>query len=242
MTTTNVIRETAQDELKITDSVLRLVRSRLESMSRCSRYSKIAYLTERDAIFSQEDLIQEAMTTLVEAIKTRNLKFKGQYQVVQYAMTIFTNKLRYFTRQKTQIKKSNAFTVSLDAPKAENNSYSGNSNVVTVGDVTSTELKYQITEHCYDAIDLLRHNMYIKISKNLDISIISAGLLSKLNPTDTIMSMGTYLIDRMNMSRKEMAAHYATKNLYLGIKLYNKINDAIDNFTSRYFEGELCLN
>ena len=252
MTNVPLLEEHVAQGIEITNAIVKKTKSRLTSMCNCSYGSKVQYLFERDALYTAEDLIQETMAIFFEAVKKHNLTFQSEYQVIQYAKKCFINRIKYYMRKKTYIKKSNCFTVSMDSPAtattgtmhiAAGFSTGGADNSsTTVGDLISKELKYQITEHCHDAIDLLRKNLFIKVDEHNNIEVKTFGLLGKLAPQDRIVSMNQYLYDRMNMTRKEMSDTYASKGLYLGKKLYDKINEVVDGFTQSYFAGELCLN
>ena len=217
--------------VELTNDVIKLVQSRLEAVSRHSKFSTVEFLHERDCLFSREDLIQETICNLIEAVKSpkRNLHFQSKYQIVKYAVTMFAHRLSYHKRSKVHIKKSNAFTVSWDAPAYASDNMS---NIVTIGDTVSTELKQQLEDHCIDMLELLRKDLYIVLQKNYNISIVQPHELFKLHKDCTILNFNTYVYDKGTMTSREMSKKYKQFGIYLGDKLFSIINNKIDEYVN----------
>lgn len=217
--------------ITLTNDIIKLVQSRLEAASKRSKLSAVEFLNERDCLFSREDLIQETMCNLIEAMKCpkRNLVFQSKYQIVKYAITMFAHRLSYHKRSKVHIKKSNAFTVSWDTPIYNNDNMS---NIVTIGDTVSAELKQQLEDHCYDMIDLLRQDLYIVLQRGYKISIIKPDELFKLDGNHTLLNFNTYMYDKGTMSSREMSRKYRQHGIYLGEKLFGIINNKIEEYMS----------
>src|SRR5574344_214526 len=125
-----------QQGIKLTNEVIKKLYSRMVTVSKCRNHSKVHFLSCRDAIFSQEDLISDSILKLLDAIKERGLSFSNENALIKYALTIYKNRLTYHIRSKVGVQKSNGITVGWDTPAcSQSEANCDTSHVVTVGDV-----------------------------------------------------------------------------------------------------------
>jgi hypothetical protein len=198
-----------------------------------SAKQKIDMLSKKTALFSGEDLFQDAFLKLLNATKEKNLKFDCIQKLSAYFNKTLFNHIRLKHRDYAFIKKYNADIVSIDAPASALTVGSANDeSTVTVLDKISADNMYVMNETCLDLLHILRKKYYLNMKKHTNKassqwvdnrSYLEISEELKDSKDYVNMDLNLVLFDMYSLDIKELKEKYSNKNIYLSKPMVEKI-------------------